>query len=258
MLLTVTAAAQEIGSVGVTKADLLNYLTDHNDLPSADDMKKEKRMYDAINSSWPEASKLIETIIYETHDRDVLISACNIIERKMGTGASSSANRKLILNVITKTAEDDGFNKALIRMLAKCCTIDDAPYLLDVMAKNSWLQAKVDAAAGLSRVGDSDTLKEMKRIYLELKTNEPARYMAERRGMEDSLRGMNGSNAVINIPRPKRSYLDDISAEIEKLQKRLRPRICPLLIVIPSVIGVLVACSGVLWWFSRRARSRKP
>lgn len=258
IFLAVTPHAQEKVSAGVTKADLLNFLTYDNDLPSAEDRGKRKRMYDAINASWPESFKLLDEIVDETDDRDALISSCWLIDRMMGTGSGVAAYRKTVLGVWQKTASNDrGLNESVTSILAKCCTHEDTPLLLDIMANNRYLKCKEDAAKGLSRVGDADTLKQMKLIHSELKTNEPARYMAERRGWEDTVREINGSNAVVKIPAWKVAYLDVIAAEIEKLQERLHPRKRLLRIIIPGTIGMLVACSGVVWWFSRRARNRK-
>ncbi len=256
-VMAVAVTAQEKVSVVITKADLFNYLTNDNDLQNAEDREKTKRMYDAINASWPESFKLLEEIIDETHSRYVLIPACHIIERKMGTGAGVAAYRKTALGAWQKTAFNDrGLNESVTPLLAKCCTHEDIPLLLDIMANSRYLQCKQDAARGLSRVGDEDTLKEMKRIHLDQKTNEPARYMAERRGWEDLAREMNGSNASVKIPEWKVAYLDNISAEIEKLQKRVQPRTWTPWIVIPSALGVLVSCCGIIWWFARRIRKR--
>lgn len=225
IVLVVTLLPSVIVNAALSKGELLEYISPHDyGSPAAEAMKKEKRIYDAINADWPQASKYFEEIIYEAKDRGVLISACSILNRKMVPGQSSC--RDVVFYLLNKAdVNDRGLHEIATSMLGKCCTAEDIPRLLDIMANSKYLDCKEDAAVGLARVGNENTLREMERIYNVLKANEPARYEKERRGIEEGVNELRETpGAVVNIPPWKVAYLDTIASEINKLNKDLRVR----------------------------------
>lgn len=214
----------------LSNKELYDYLVNRENPITPDEKNRERKNHLEIVNNWPVVyTQLLHIIRYEDPNRYFLDSACDLLSRYVKPGEENY--RDVVLIMISKIAPSDkGLNEAVLSLFQRCCTPDDIGQLLNILATNQWLHCKVDAAIGLAKVGDAAALRKMRNILEDLKAKEPARYEAQRREMERSAREVKGDpNAVITIPHWKPRHLEEIDAQMKKLEGRLNSQNKPLL-----------------------------
>lgn len=207
--------------LGIQKDELMTLLSDEHggaSLPPA----VLQHLVKELETSGPELITLLENIIEENKiDSEVKAGAFSMLNMRINNG-DERCRRIVLENIALMKTGNRGLQQDIVELLGKCGKPEDSSLLLDVMQNNKWLDIKVAAAKSLAQIGDAKAQEGMKRIYSGLLTNEPSRREQEHQALIDTVNKINGNtNTVINRQEPRRSYLADILAEINKLEKRV-------------------------------------
>jgi len=190
-----------------------------------------ERIRKSIDSAGPEIISLIAATIHEFNQHiDIVYGAYGLLSEKIDRfGVRDNTCRDIVLEHIDDLIKPDdsygaGLPTILATLLGKCGRTEDAPILLDVMRNNENPYIKIEAAKSAAKIGDANTLIEMKKVYAALQTGKLAPYWQQREKYF-----IKTNNTLVLVMNPhfnplRHPYLDNILLEISNLERRVESK----------------------------------